>query len=116
MVIRDGVKGLEALVLTARHGSIARAATELAYSPSHVSRLIVRLESVLGAQLHSRGANGSELTPQGEDVVATASAVCCGWRQIRSGSPVEPGSEECVARDGVPCIGLGACPGVRPSG
>jgi DNA-binding transcriptional LysR family regulator len=115
MVIRDGIKGLEALVLTARRGSIARAAADLAYSPSHVSRLIVRLESLLGVRLHLRGPNGSELTPEGEDLIATASAVCCGWLQIRSGSRVEPGGRDCVARDGVPCVGLGECPGVPPT-
>ena len=59
---------LELVVFNAvvKHASYARAAAELALSPSGVSRIITRLEERLGARLVQRTTRKLSLTAEGE--------------------------------------------------
>ncbi|MDE0458572.1 MAG: LysR family transcriptional regulator [Chromatiales bacterium] len=57
---------LIAFECAARHGSISRAAVELATSQSAISRHVARLEKHLGARLFDRSRTGVRLTEGGQ--------------------------------------------------
>lgn len=111
-MISEGARGLEALVLVARLGSMARAAEALAYSASSISRVIARLERLTGHELVRKTASGSSLTDDGRAMVAVGCAILCGWQKAVSAS-AEPGAQQpsCLAGDVVDCVGIGGCPG-----
>lgn len=61
---------LKALLATARHGSMSRAAEELHLTPGAVSKQVQELESLLGVPLFERVRKQLHLTPVGERYVS----------------------------------------------
>lgn len=67
---RFHLNGLRAIEVVARHGTLARAATELGVTPGAVSQLVIKAEKQLGRLVFQRLATGLTLTPFGEDLVS----------------------------------------------
>ena len=61
---------LRFVVAVARHGSLLRAAKELAVEHTTVGRRIASAEHALGAKLFARSTTGLLLTPEGEELLA----------------------------------------------
>lgn len=66
---------LELFVVLARQRSFTRAAEELGMPQPHLSRLIRRLEDIVGAELVDRSNRQIALTPAGQALLAEAQAV-----------------------------------------
>jgi len=64
--------GLVAFVAAARHGSVSRAAEDLALTQSAVSQRILKLEAHVGQRLFLRQGHGVKLTGAGELLLQTA--------------------------------------------
>jgi molybdate transport repressor ModE-like protein len=69
------IQRLHVLRAVARHGSFARAAAELRFTPSAVSQQIAALERAVGQPVVERSTRGVRLTEAGEILAATADAV-----------------------------------------
>jgi DNA-binding transcriptional LysR family regulator len=69
------LKDLQALIAVAEMGGIGKAADQLNYSQSAVSKAISNLERVLGRRLLERERKGIELTPYGSALVRCGVAV-----------------------------------------
>ena len=65
----------EALVKTLECGTLSKAAEEMGYTQSGLSRMINSLEEQLGLKLVERDRAGVRLTPEGE-IVMRISAEC----------------------------------------
>ena len=72
---RIKLRDLRILLVVARRGSMAKAATELAISQPAVSRAIADLEHELGLRLLDRSRNGIEPTPYGRALVRRGTAI-----------------------------------------
>ncbi|CAN5245978.1 LysR family transcriptional regulator [soil metagenome] len=66
---------IECFVAVARLGSFTRAAEELAMPQPHLSRLIQRLEDIVGASLFDRSSRQIALTPAGSALLAESRAL-----------------------------------------
>lgn len=66
----------QAFVETARLGSLTRAAEQMGYSQSGVSRMIADLERDWEVTLFNRGRRGITLTPDGERILPVAQRLC----------------------------------------
>ena len=66
---------IQMFAVLARHLSFTRAADELGIPQPHLSRLIQRLEDVVGARLLDRTSRQTRLTPAGEALLAESDAV-----------------------------------------
>ncbi len=71
----DTLKALQVFVEVSRQGGFASAAKALGLSPSSVSRHVVNLEDMLGAQLFHRTTRSLSLTPAGEDVLGQCQGI-----------------------------------------
>ncbi|KAB0494094.1 LysR substrate-binding domain-containing protein [Pseudomonas vancouverensis] len=69
------LQGLQALVEVAESGSFTQAALKLCLTQSAVSRQIQQLESHFGVALFVRSSRSIQLTPEGEQVLASARAI-----------------------------------------
>ena len=67
-----------------RHGSYAKAAEELALTPSGVSRLVSRLEARLGARLVHRTTRKLSLTEAGRHSTRARRRCWSSWPRPRS--------------------------------
>lgn len=72
-----------ALLRTAELGSITRAAEDLGYTQSAVSRIISDLEQEWGVALLIRGRSGVALTAAGEALLPGLRAVCNAERELQ---------------------------------
>lgn len=71
-----------ALLRTVELGSITRAAEELGYTQSAVSRMIADLEQEWGVSLLIRGRQGVALSSVGEQLIPAVRAVCAAQRAL----------------------------------
>ncbi len=71
----DTLKALQVFVEVSRQGGFANAGKALGLSPSSVSRHVVNLEDMLGAQLFHRTTRSLSLTPAGEDVLGQCQGI-----------------------------------------
>ena len=72
---RIGISELEILLALAKHGSMARAAEDLAVTQPAISRAVAELEKALGVRLLDRDRRGVVLTLYGRSLVRCASVV-----------------------------------------
>ena len=72
----------QALLKTAELGSMTRAAEELGYTQSAVSRMIADLEEEWAVSLLTRGRGGVVLSPAGEALLPDIRAVCNAQREL----------------------------------
>jgi len=70
--MKISANSLEAFLAVARKSNFSRAATELAISQSALSQRILNLESQLETTLFLRDRRGSQLTPEGEELLRYA--------------------------------------------
>jgi DNA-binding transcriptional LysR family regulator len=71
----DRIDAMRAFVASAERGSLASAARSLACSPATVTRAVALLEAQLGTQLLRRSTRSLDLTPFGDNYLATCRAV-----------------------------------------
>lgn len=72
----------EVFLRVAELGNLTRAAEELGYTQSAVSRIVADLEQEWGMRLLSRGRGGVTLTTAGEDLLPRIRAVCGADREL----------------------------------
>ncbi len=72
----------QAFVETVRAGTITRAARNLSYSQSGISRMIADLEQEWGITLLERGRKGVVLTSDGAAILPMAEAICEDYRRL----------------------------------
>ena len=73
----------EAFLRVAELGNLTRAAEELGYTQSAVSRIVADLEREWGMTLLTRGRNGVELTTSGRTLLPRIRAVCTAERELK---------------------------------
>lgn len=76
---------LRSLCSVAKHGTLARAASELSFTPSGVSQQIGRLEAQLGTRLLSPAGRGVVLTPAARYLVDEAPTVFAALERCTAG-------------------------------
>ena len=84
---RNGEEGMdvgkyEAFLRVAELGNLTRAAEELGYPQSAVSRIVADLEQEWGVRLLTRSRTGVALTTAGEDLLPRLRAVCDAQREL----------------------------------
>lgn len=84
---RNGEEGMdvgkyEAFLRVAELGNLTRAAEELGYTQSAVSRIVADLEREWGVRLLTRSRTGVALTTAGEDLLPRLRAVCDAQREL----------------------------------
>lgn len=72
----------EAFLRVAELGNLTRAAEELGYTQSAVSRIVADLEQAWGVRLLIRSRTGVALTTAGEDLLPRLRAVCAAQREL----------------------------------
>jgi DNA-binding transcriptional LysR family regulator len=100
---------LATFLAVARARSITRAAREMKTTPSHVSKVITRIEAQLSRRLMRRGARGIELTMEGETAVPLVEAMFESLGRLeRSESEAQPviqiGAPSFLCSLLVPCV------------
>lgn len=75
------LRDLDTLAAVARHGSMAKAAVQLAVSQPAVSKAVAEIEHILGVRLFDRAAQGVEPTPYGQVMLKWVAAVFDDLRQ-----------------------------------
>ncbi|MBQ7174103.1 MAG: LysR family transcriptional regulator [Lachnospiraceae bacterium] len=73
----------EALIKTVEYGSFTKAADELSYSQSGISRMIADLEKEWGIILLERDRSGVRITSDGMKLLPFARKLCENYRQMR---------------------------------
>ena len=78
-----GIQKYLSLLAAVRAGSFTRAAEQLQYSQSGVSRMVADLEREWGVTLLERGRKGVALTGDGEQVLPMVEAICEDYRRLQ---------------------------------
>lgn len=79
----ENIQKHRAFVAAAQTGSISRAAAQLGFSQSAVSRMIADLEGQWGVALLHRDRSGARLTPEGEQLLDASRALCESYESLR---------------------------------
>ena len=77
-----GISKYQAFLKTVELGSITRAAEELGYTQSAVSRMIADLETEWAVSLLVRGRGGVALSPAGAELLPDIRTVCNAQREL----------------------------------
>jgi LysR family transcriptional regulator, regulator for bpeEF and oprC len=96
----NNVQQVLAFASVARHLSFARAARELALSPSAVAKSVSRLEKQLGVKLFHRTTRQVNLTPDGNTLFAQCQRVLEEiemFRTVAAGARAEPAGTLCIS-------------------
>ena len=99
------LKALQAFEQTARFANVARAAEQLALTPSAVSHQLAKLEALVGRALFVRGARGMTLTPAGEQYLEEVSEVLHRLAMATDRAASDAGLE-CLRLHSAPSFGL----------
>ncbi|KTS77171.1 LysR family transcriptional regulator [Pseudomonas oryzihabitans] len=99
------LKALQAFEQTARFANVARAAEQLALTPSAVSHQLAKLEALVGRALFVRGARGMTLTPAGEQYLEEVSEVLHRLAMATDRATSDAGLE-CLRLHSAPSFGL----------
>src|SRR5262249_17474582 len=81
---------IDTLLQVVRSGSLSGAARGEGVTPSQVSKAVVRVEQLLGAQLLDRGARGVKLTDAGRRLLPALEALLEGARRLEGREPERP--------------------------
>ena len=81
--VDDSIQKHRAFVAAADAGSISRAAQQLGFSQSAVSRMIADLEADWGVTLLRRDRAGARLTPEGAELIGASRALCNQYQALR---------------------------------
>jgi molybdate transport repressor ModE-like protein len=91
------VRSLRLLAAVAETGSVSRAAQELSISQPSATARIQALEAQLGFRVLERGASGSRLTSQGEELLALAGPALMAWNELETGArAIAAGASPCL--------------------
>lgn len=82
--MEPNIQKYQALVEAVRCGSFTRAARNLSYSQSGVSRMISDLERDWGMRLVDRGRGGVSLTGDGRQVLPLVEGICDDYRRLQA--------------------------------